>query len=152
MAYADYNFYTESYYGAVLENGAAARYLDRASDYLDTLTFGRLAYAFPTFEPFALRVRKAVCAVAEAMYLIDEQRKAAGVTVAEDGSYRGAVKSISSGRESISFAAGGESGSVYAAAAASEEKRAALLQEIAVSYLANITDANGVNLLYAGVG
>ena len=151
MAYADHNFYTERYYGDVLTPEAADRYLDRASDLLDTLTFGRLAFAFPTFEPFALKVRKAVCAVAEAMYRIDEERKAAASTQAEDGSYRGAVKSISSGRESISFASG-ESGSAYAAAAKSEEARDALLRDIAVQYLANISDANGVNLLYAGRG
>lgn len=149
MAYADSNFYDEVYHGEPFEN--ADRYLERASDFLDHLTFGRLAFAFPTFEPFAIKVKKAVCAVAEAMYQIDEQRKAAAVTIAEDGSYRGAVKSISSGRESISFASAGESGSVYAAAAQSEEKRDALLRDIAVRYLANITDANGVNLLYAGV-
>ena len=152
MAYADYNFYTECYYGDVLPPEAAGRYLDRASDLLDTLTFGRLAYAFPTFEPFQVRVRKAACAVAESMYRIDEERKAAASTQAEDGSYRGAVKSISSGRESISYASGGESGSSYAAAAKSDEKRDALLRGIAVQYLANIPDANGVNLLYAGRG
>ncbi len=80
------------------------------------------------------------------------QQKAASAQKAEDGTYRGAVASISSGRESISFASGGNAtgSSVYAAAAASAEAQTNLLNNIAVKYIANIPDAYGVNLLYAG--
>ncbi len=152
MAYADYTFYSDTYHGDVLTEKNADKWLDRASDELDTITFGRLTFAFPTVEGHAVKVKKAACAIAEALCFIDEQRRAASVQKAEDGSYRGAVSSISSGKESISFAAIGNAvgASVYAAAAASAEVRTGLIRDIAAKYLANIPDAEGVNLLYAG--
>ena len=97
-----------------------------------------------------MKVKKAVCAIAEALYWIDVQRRASSAQKAEDGSYHGAVASISSGRESISYSAGGANSSVYAAAATSAEAQTNLIGSIAAQYLANIPDANGVNLLYAG--
>lgn len=151
MAHADYTFYTGAFHGDMLTAENADKWLDRASDEVDHLTFDRLATAFPTVEAHAVKVKKAVCAVAEALCCIDEQRRAASAQKAADGSYRGAVASISSGRESISYAVNGAAAaSVYAAAAANAEAQAALIGSIAVKYLANIPDANGVNLLYAG--
>ena len=151
MAYTDYDFYSGTFYGDVLTSDNADKWLDRASDEVDHLTFDRLASAFPTVEAHAVKVKKAVCAIAEALCCIDEQRRAASAQQAADGSYRGAVASISSGRESISYAVNGAAAaSTYAAAAASAEAQAALIGNIAAKYLANIPDANGVNLLYAG--
>ncbi len=154
MAYADYTFYSDTYHGDVLTEKNADKWLDRASDELDALTFGRLTSAFPAVEAHAVKVKKAACAIAEARCFIDEQRRAASVQKAEDGSYRGAVSSISSGKESISFAAIGNAvgASVYAAAAASAEAQTGLIRDIAAKYLANIPDADGINLLYAGGG
>lgn len=149
MAYADLEFYQKSFFGDVLTAENADKWLTRASDELDGPTFGRLTFAFPTIEAHAAKVKKAVCAIAEALFYIDVQRAAASAQKAADGSYRGAVASISSGRESISYSAN-NAGSVYAVAAASDIARTALINGIAVKYLANIPDANGVNLLYAG--
>lgn len=151
MAYADFDFYKGSYYGEVLtDETTAGRWIERASDELDALTFGRLTFAMPTVEAHVLKVKKAVCAVAEALFYIDIQSKAAMAQKAEDGTYRGAVASISSGRESISFSGNSAAASAYAAAAASEGARRKLIGSVVVSYLANIPDAYGVNLLYAG--
>jgi len=151
MAHADYAFYTGTFYGDVLTADNADKWLDRASDEVDHLTFDRLASAFPTVEAHAVKVKKAVCAIAEALCCIDEQRRAASAQQAADGTYRGAIASVSSGRESISYSVTGAAGaSTYAAAAASAEAQAALLRDIAAKYLANVPDANGVNLLYAG--
>lgn len=150
MAYADYNFYCERYHGDTLEANDADRWLDMASDELDTLTFGRLVNAFPTVEMHALKVKKAVCAIADALFLIDTQRQAAAAQKAEDGTYRGAVASISSGKESISYSAVGAAASAFATAAADATEEVKLLCSIACRYLANIPDATGVNLLYAG--
>lgn len=149
MAYADLYFYEDSFFGDVLAAENANKWLTRASDELDGLTFGRLTFAFPTIEAHAVKVKKAVCAIAEALFYIDVQRAAASAQKAADGSYRGAVASISSGRESVSYSANSTS-SVYAVAAASDIARIALINSIAVKYLAGIPDANGVNLLYAG--
>lgn len=148
--YADFDFYQKSYYGEALTAENANRWLSRASDEVDALTFGRLVYAFPTVEAYAEKVKKAVCAVADALFLIEAQRKAVSAHQTEDGEYRGAVASISSGKESISFSVNGAASSVYAGAASSEAKRNALITEVATRYLANVPDANGTNLLYAG--
>lgn len=150
MAYADYEFYTSTYCGDVLTEENATKWLTRASDEVDCLTFDRLATAFPTEERHAEKVKKAVCAIAEALFQINEQQQAAGVQRAADGTLRGAVASVSSGRESVSYSTGA-SGTSIAAAAANETERLRLLQGIAVRYLANVPDACGTNLLYAGV-
>lgn len=150
MAYADFDFYQKGFYGDVLTEDNADKWLSRASDELDVPTFGRLTFAFPTLEAHAEKVKKAVCAIAEALYYIDVQRSAASAQKAADGSYRGAVASVSSGRESISYSTNGTTATMYAAAVANAEAQASLINSIAVKYLANVPDANGVNLLYAG--
>lgn len=151
MAYADYDFYKNCYFGETLaDETTARRWLERAGDDIDALTFCRLTFAMPTVEAHILKVKKAVCAVADALFLIDAQSKASSAQKAEDGTYRGAVTSVSSGRESISFAANSAAASAYAAAAADDGVKRRLIADIAAKYLANVPDANGVNLLYAG--
>ena len=151
MPYANFVFYRDSYFGDVLTEDNAARWLSRASDELDALTFGRLASAFPTDETHAEKARKAVCAAADALFNVDVQRRAASAQKTEDGQYRGAVASVTSGKESISYAVSGNAATVYATAAANPAALTELLCGIAAKYLSNIPDANGVNLLYAGV-
>lgn len=67
MLYADFPFYQDGYRGTMLTDatvyGTAAA---RASEYLDMVTFGRLLDGIPP--EFELRVRKCVCALAEALY------------------------------------------------------------------------------------
>lgn len=150
MAYADRNFYKEKFHGDVLDDSTSEKWLEMASDELDALTSGRLISAFPTNEVAVSKVKKAVCAIADALFLIDCQRQAAAAKQTADGSYHGAVASISSGKESVSYSALGAAASVYASAAASVVEQARLIGDIACKYLANIPDANGVNLLYAG--
>jgi len=149
MAYADFDFYRDSYFGDALTKEDAAKWLSRASDELDSLTFGRLTNAFPTVEAHAEKVRKAVCAIADTLFFVDVQRMAASAQKTADGSYRGAVASVSSGRESISFSTNGTA-TAYAAAVADPVARVKLISSIAVKYLANVPDSTGVNLLYAG--
>lgn len=151
MAYADFDFYKGVYFGDELtEEDAAEKYLERASDEVNALTFDRLVESFPTVETHAVKVKKAVCAVAEVLYLTDCQRKAVAAQKTEDGSFRGAVASVSSGRESISYTTNSAASSVYASAAASTQTLNVLIRDTAVKYLANVPDCNGVNLLYAG--
>ena len=150
MAYADYTFYTESYYGDVLTEQNANKWLDRASDYVDSITFHRTENTFPEEEAHVVKVKKAVCAIAEALSLIDAQAKAMQATVDANGTYKGAVASMSSGRESISYVQNGNN-SVYGRAAVDMNERDRLLYGIATQYLADIPDSEGINLLYAGV-
>jgi hypothetical protein len=149
MAYADHEFYSQTYHGDALDDAVSAKWLDAASDELDALTFGRLICHFPTVEAHAVKVKKAVCAIAEALYYIDIQRQAAAAHKADSGGYCGAVSSVTSGKESVSYAVG-TAATMYASAAANAAEQAALIAAIACKYIANIPDAHGVNLLYAG--
>ena len=148
MAYAEYNDYYTLYYGEVLPPEDAIRWLDRASDMLDALTHDRLRTAYPT--EYADKIRKATCALADALYNVDQQQKASAVQKSDAGGYHGAIESIKSGKQSVSYASPGSGASVYAAAAADEGARLRLCFQAVGLYLANVPDANGVNLLYAG--
>lgn len=152
MAYADFTFYTDNFYGDTLTETDAEKWLELASDELDAITFGRLTSAFPTENSHVVKIKKAVCAIADALYKVDIQRRAVSAQQTADGTYRGAIASISSGSESISYSVNGAaSTSIYASAAADTGVQTVLLYNLAAKYLANIPDANGVNLLYAGV-
>ena len=153
MAYADFEFYTNGFFGDMLSVENAAKWLERASDELDLITGGRLGAAFPRSKAEAASVKKAVCAVADALYMIDCQLRAVSARPAEDGVYHGAVSAVSSGRESVSFAAAGSASdaSAYAAAAADTGARNRLIREIAARYIAGVESSRGENLLYAGV-
>lgn len=149
MAYTDYKFYKTKYFGDVIDERQAEKWLSLASDELDALTFGRLINNFPNNEKHAEKVKKAVCAVAEALFRMDEQRQASLAQKGEDGKYHGAVTSISSGRESVSFATSNNT-SAYALAVSSNNEQIKLLRGIAEKYISSIPDSTGVNLMYAG--
>lgn len=150
MAYADFDFYKNGYYGSNLTEQNATLFLERASDELDAVTFNRLVDAFPEVEAHISKVKKAVCAVADAIFLVEAHREAVAMQKAEDGTYRGSVASVSSGRESIHYQNTSANASVYAAAAANEQAFKALIRDTACTYFAGIPDARGTNLLYAG--
>ena len=66
--YADFPYYQDFYCGTVFTDAAAFRTAAaRASDYIDDVTFGRLASNIP--EPFAEPVKKCACALAEVFEL-----------------------------------------------------------------------------------
>lgn len=147
--YSTSQFYVEEYFGNEIPLDDINKYLSRASDELDTLTYGRLIKAYPT-QIYDEKVQKAVCAVAECLYKIEEQRKAVAARIDTDGKYTGPISSIKAGEESVLYASVNSSTSVYSAAAASKEVQNQLIAETAARYIANVPDANGINLLYAG--
>lgn len=158
MAYADYQFYTEKYYGDTVPESDFPKYSDRASDRIDAITFDRLVNDFPEEERAVTKVKKAVCAVAEALYQIDQIKKASiesvGTVTREDGTVVSkAVSSISSGSESISYVTGSSGGtkSIYGQAAVDKKVESVLLYQIATEYLSGVTDKKGICLLYAGL-
>ncbi len=148
--YSTSQFYVEEYFGNEIPLDDINKYLSRASDELDMLTYGRLIKAYPTEQIYSEKVQKAVCAVAECLYKIEEQRKAVAARIDTDGKYTGPISSIKAGEESVSYASVNSSASVYSAAAASKEAQNQLIAETAARYIANVPDANGINLLYAG--
>lgn len=122
MAYADYKFYTESF-GNVVPETDFPRLAERASDFVDAMTFDRLADGLPANERSQKRIKKAVCSLAELMYQIELAEKnainqaSANLTDTNVGNIStGVVTSVSSGSESISYATPQQkaSGALYA--------------------------------------
>ena len=68
MAYADFPYYQDFFIGTMITDTGMFRQLsERASDYLDMITFGRLCENFPV--EYETLVKKCCCAIAEAIYL-----------------------------------------------------------------------------------
>lgn len=157
MAYTDYEFYKSKFYGDTVPESDFLKYAERASDRIDQYTFDRLVDGLPDDERVKTKVQKAVCAVADTMYQIDQIKKASMDTVGtiqkEDGTVvNKAVSSVSSGNESISYVTGSNiSGNVYAQASMDKKVENALLLNVATEYLAGATNDKGICLLYAGL-
>ena len=165
MAYADYDFYTTSYFGSVVPETDFPRLAERASDFVDTMTFDRLVDGLPTNERSQKRIKKAVCSLAELMYQIELAEKnaanaaASGVSAAigSGGSTTGIVTSVSSGSESISYAtpqqigASAKEWSAVYAAAGDVQKTNDLLLKTALPLLMGVRTDDGIPILYAGV-
>ena len=150
MAYADYDFYVNTFKGDSLTQDNADKWLERGSDYIDTLTFMRTADYFPTDETDVLRVKKAVCAIAETLFKIDSFEQSVTPTVQASGEITGAVASISSGRESISYT-NDRNASMYALAVSSQSEKLKLIKQVAINYLINALDSKGEFLIYRGI-
>ena len=157
MAYTDYEFYKNKFYGDTVPESDFLKYAERASDRIDQYTFDRLVDGLPDNERVKTKVQKAVCAVADTMYQIDQIKKASMDTIGtiqrEDGTVvNKAVSSVSSGNESISYSTGSNiSGNVYAQASMDKKVENALLLNVATEYLAGATNDKGICLLYAGL-
>ena len=164
MAYADYDFYTESYYGNVVPEADFDRLAARASDFIDTLTFDNLVDGLPADKRSQKRIKKAVCSLAELMYQIDLAEKnainqaSANVTDTNvGGKSTGIVTSVSSGSESISYAtpqqigASAKEWSAVYAAAGDVQKTNDLLLKAALPLLMGVRTDDGIPVLYAGV-
>ena len=165
MAYADYEFYTTSYFGSVVPETDFPRLAERASDFIDTMTFGRLVDGLPTNERSQKRIKKAVCSLAELMYQIELAEKNAtnaaasgtSTTIGSGGSTTGIVTSVSSGSESISYAtpqqigASAKEWSAVYAAAGDVQKTNDLLLKTALPLLMGVRTDDGIPVLYAGM-
>lgn len=165
MAYADYDFYTTSYFGSVVPEADFPRLAERASDFVDAMTFDRLVDGLPTNERSQKRIKKAVCSLAELMYQIELAEKNAtnaavsgtSTAIGSGGSTTGVVTSVSSGSESISYAtpqqigASAKEWSAVYAAAGDVKKTNDLLYRTALPLLMGVRTDDGIPVLYAGV-
>lgn len=164
MAYADYKFYTESF-GNVVPETEFPRLAERASDFVDTMTFDRLVDGLPTNERSQKRIKKAVCSLTELMYQIELAEKNAtdaavsgtSTAIGSGGSTTGIVTSVSSGSESISYAtpqqkaSGAKEWSAVYAAAGDVQKTNDLLYNTALPLLMGVRTDDGIPILHAGV-
>lgn len=166
MAYTDYEFYKTSYFGSVVPETDFPRLAERASDFVDTMTFDRLVDGLPTNERAQKRIKKAVCSLAELMYQVELAEKnaisqasasGASTTIGSGGSTTGIVTSVSSGSESISYAtpqqigASAKEWSAVYAAAGDVQKTNDLLLKTALPLLMGVRTDDGIPVLYAGV-
>ena len=165
MAYADYEFYTTSYFGSVVPETDFPRLAERASDFIDTMTFDRLVDGLPENERSQKRIKKAVCSLAELMYQIELAEKNAinaatsgtSTMFGAGGNSTGIVTSVSSGSESISYAtpqqkaSGAKEWSAVYAAAGDVQKTNDLLLKTALPLLMGVRTDDGIPVLYAGV-
>lgn len=165
MAYADYEFYKTSFFGAIVPESDFMRFSERASGFIDMMTFDRLADGLPSDERQQKRIKKAVCTLADLMYQIDLAQKnaiaAAGGTLTSagtsDGTSTGVITSKSSGSESISYAtpqqigASAKEWSAVYAAAGDVQKTNNLLLKTALPLLMGVRTDDGIPVLYAGV-
>lgn len=164
MAYADYDFYTTSYFGSVVPETDFPRVVERASDFVDLMTSDRLVDGLPTNERSQKRIKKAVCSLAELMYQIELAEKnainqaSANVTDINVGNIStGVVTSVSSGSESISCAtpqqigASAKEWSAVYAAAGDVQKTNDLLLKTALPLLMGVRMDDGIPILYAGL-
>ena len=165
MAYAHYEFYTTSYFGSVVPEADFPRLAERASDFVDAMTFDRLVDGLPTNERSQKRIKKAVCSLAELMYQIELAEKNAtnaamsgtSTAIGSGGSTTGIVTSVSSGSESISYAtpqqigASAKEWSAVYAAAGDVQKTNDLLLKTALPLLMGVRTDDGIPILYAGV-
>lgn len=163
MAYADYKFYTESF-GNVVPETDFPRLAERASDFIDTMTFNRLVDGLPINERSQKRIKKAVCSLAELMYQIELaennaiNQASANVTDTNVGNIStGIVTSVSSGSESISYAtpqqigASAKEWSAVYAAAGDVQKTNDLLLKTVLPLLMGVRTDDGIPVLYTGV-
>lgn len=157
MAYIDYEFYKSKFYGDTVPESDFLKYAERASDRIDQYTFDRLVNGLPENERAKTKVQKAVCAVADEMYKIDQVRNALmdniGTIQREDGTVvNKTVSSISSGNESISYVTGNNAfaNNKYVELASDPKKENEHYLTKVVEFLFNVTDDNGIHLLYAG--
>ena len=100
MAYADFTYYQQSYIGTEITDESTFRQVaERASDYLDAVTFGRLETGIPL--ELETKVRRCCCALAEAY-------AAFGGNIGAEQDGADAVKSESIGAYSVTYASSSE--------------------------------------------
>lgn len=164
MAYTDFTFYENTYHGNVIPADDFERIADRASDFLNVITFDRLVDGLPSDERAATKVQKAVCAVADKLYeleLAEKQALSAAAGGASSGGSGGATSGVitsrSAGSESISYASpsemanGAKTWSAVYQAAGNPQETYKLLYREASPYLMGVRDNKGDLLLNAGL-
>lgn len=164
MAYADYEFYTSSFYGGTVPKSDFLRLAERASDWLDAATFDRVVGSLPSSERSQKKIKKAVCSLVEVLYQLEQAKKQASAAASGSssvevgtGTSTGIVTSVSSGSESISYATPQQAGAsakewsaVYAASGDPKQENKLMLDTVR-PYLMGVTTDESVPLLYAGM-
>ena len=160
MAYIDYEYYKFLYGEKAMPETDFKRLLWDAEREIDKATIGvdgvkKLKVAFPIDEEDAEAVKRCVSELVNFLYKLEEEENNANslgqYTEREDGSFQGkVVSSVSAGNESISYAVGKSSETAISTAIKSVNDKEKVIYQLISSRLSGVSDANGVNLLFAG--
>lgn len=134
-----YDFYVNKYYGDRILKEEWAKYEGQAESYLNYFVRDRLEIASKD-DKTQTNLKHAVCSIANGLSMIRKRE-----AQLEKMGAGGAVTSISSGKESISFA-----DSALDRATTSESEKQKYLYEMCRRYLVNAVDVNGNSLIYWG--
>ena len=130
-----YSFYSNSYYGDEVSQAEFPKWLMKATDELNYLTFVNIND--DAIELYGDRIQKAVCALMEFMHKLNTIEDNAS-----SGNYEGNIKAISSGNESITY---GHTETIYSKAITDSNSRRKVEYDIIKPYLSD------TGLLYAGI-
>ena len=100
MAYSDYTFYTDTFYGSLIPSASYAKYSDIASDKINMVTFDSITDEDIADETIISKIRKAECAIAELLYKLDINENLTPDTTTEIGRK---ISSKAAGRTSVSY-------------------------------------------------
>ena len=159
MAYIDYEYYKSLYgeeniseidFNRVL--WSAEREVDKATAGIDGVK--KLKVAFPLEDDGEI-VKRCIVELVNFLYKLEEAEKNANsvgqYTERADGSLQGkVVSSVSAGNESISYAVGKSADTAISNAIKDLQSRDMAVYQFIASRLSGVSDANGVNLLFAG--
>lgn len=131
----------------------AEREINKATSGIDGVK--KLKVAFPTDEEDAESVKRCISELVSFLYKLEEAENNANslgqYTEREDGSLQGkVVSSVSAGNETISYAVGKSSETAISTAIKSVKDKEKMIYQLISSRLSGVSDANGVNLLFAG--
>lgn len=132
--YADYEFYTDTYFGEVISEADFPRLASKASDFIDYYTRGKAAKA-PEDDEIRVLLGKACCAVAEGIKANEEADAIAAKARAAALDGNGELKSESVGSYSVSYATSADYSSRGSGEALRDER--AGYASIVSMYLAN---------------
>lgn len=134
MGYTEYGFYKEKYYGDSIEKSLFPKWSDKASEKLNSLTYGNITE--DALSRYDEQIQKATCALADLLFQIDYR------TIHANDEKAGNVKSMSSGGRSISF---GSNETLVDKVLNDKVAQNRLCYDTVCEYL------SGTGLLYAGV-
>lgn len=159
MAYIDYEYYKSLYgeeniseidFNRVL--WSAEREVDKATTGIDGVK--KLKVAFPLEDDGEI-VKRCVVELVSFLCKLEEAERNANslyqLTERNDGTMQGKViSSVSAGNESISYAVGKSADTSISNAIKDLQSRDMAVYQFIASRLSGVSDANGVNLLFAG--
>lgn len=160
MAYIDYEYYKSLYGEENISEIDFNRILWSAEREVDKVTSGvdgvkKLQVAFPIRDYDAEVVKRCIVELVNFLYKLEEAENNANsvgqYTERADGSLQGkVVSSVSAGNESISYAVGKSADTAISNAIKDLQSRDMAVYQFIASRLSGVSDANGVNLLFAG--